>query len=73
MPKYNCYVKMEVLCWIPNIEAKDKKEAEKFAESGTENWLETIQWERCENDDVIIESYEQVGDTEVYESEEEEE
>ena len=43
MPKYNCYVKMEVLCWIPNIEAKDKKEAEKFAESGTENWLETIQ------------------------------
>ena len=31
MTKHNCYVKMEVLCWIPDIEAENEKEAECLA------------------------------------------
>ncbi len=75
MPKYNCYVKMEVLCWIPDIEAEDEEEAKFFAECRTDGFIETVQWEGCQDQVhvVEIESYEQVGDAEVYKQEEEKE
>lgn len=73
MPKYNCYVKMEVLCWLPNIEAKNAEEAKIFAGSEADGFIETLQWEHSPDDVIEIESYEQVGDVEVYKQEEEEE
>lgn len=73
MPKYNCYVKMEVLCWLPDVEAENEEEAKTFAGREVDCFVETVQWD-CSHDGVVeIESYEQVGDVEVYKQEEEEE
>ena len=64
---------MEVLRWIPNVEAEKEEEAKIFAGSEAEGFIETVQWEHSPDDVVEIESYEQVGDVEVYKQEEEEE
>ena len=72
MPKYNCYVKMEVLCWIPDVEAENEKEAEIIVVGEVEDFLETAQCELCNDNVVEIESYNQIGDVEVYKQEEEE-
>ena len=72
-PKSDCCVKMEVLRWIPNVEAEKEEEAKIFAGSEAEGFIETVQWEHSPDDVVEIESYEQVGDVEVYKQEEEEE
>ena len=73
MPKYNCYVKMEVLCWILDIEAKNKKEAECLAMGEVWDFFETAQREHINDDVVEIENYDPLGDVEVYKQEEEEE
>ncbi len=73
MPKYNCYVKMEVLCWIPDVEAENEKEAEIIVVGEVEDFIETVQWAHINDDVVEIESYEQVSNVEVYKQEEEEE
>ena len=73
MPKYNCYVKLEVLCWIPDIEAENEKEAEIIVAGEVQDFIETARCEHINDDVVEIESYEQVGDVEVYKQEEEQE
>lgn len=73
MLKYNCYVKMEVLCWIPDVEAENEKEAEIIVVGEVEDFLETAQRELCDDNVVEIESYNRIGDVEVYKQEEEEE
>ena len=71
MPKYNCYVKMEILCWIPDVEAEAEKEAEIIVVGEVEDFIETSQCAYIDDGVVEIESYNQVGDVEVYKQEEE--
>lgn len=73
MPKYNCYVKMEVLCWIPDIEAENEKEAECLAMGEVWGFFETVQLEHINDDVVEIENCDPLGNVEVYKQEEEEE
>ena len=54
-------------------QAENEEEAKIFAGSEAVDFIETVQWERINDDVVEIESYEQVGDVEVYKQEEEEE
>lgn len=73
MPKYDCYIKTEILCRFPDIEAENEEEAMIFAKNEAQVFLADIQGDHINDDVVVIESYEQVGDVEIYKEKEDEE
>lgn len=73
MPKYSCHVKMEVLCWIPDIEAENEEEAKCIARGGVWEFFETVQSDHINDDVVEIENYDPLGDVEIHKQEEEKE